>query len=210
MIPLVIGHARHGKDTFCEILRDRYGMQFTSSSFVAIKKVLFEEHKYCPELLREGVSFPTFLEMYRRRGEIRTWLHEKIREYNSQDLTRMSRLILGAGNDIYCGMRNREELEACKAAGVFDVVIWVDASERLPPEPIESMQLCKDDADIIIDNNGTLKDLQDQADFMMVMLRLGVLEGSISERAAEVTDLEGITNTTARLAEKFKTQAPAH
>jgi dephospho-CoA kinase len=200
---LVIGHARHGKDTFCEMLRDRYGMQFTSSSLVACQQFLFDL------AVSQGMDYCSQEDLYIRRGEVRKWMHEEIRKFNDVDLTRLARLVT-KDNDIYCGMRNREELEACKAAGVFDVVIWVDASERLPPEPIESMQLCKDDADIIIDNNGTLKDLQDQADFMMVMLRLGVLEGSISERAAEVTDLEGITNTTARLAEKFKTQAPAH
>ncbi len=55
-------------------------------------------------------------------------------------------------HDIYTGMRNRAEFE--RSRGVFDLVVWVDASKRLPPEPGGSMQLTADDADWIIDNNG--------------------------------------------------------
>ena len=197
---LVIGHARHGKDTFCEMLRDRYGMSFETSSLVACREFLFDLS------VDHGLGFVSPEDLYKRRGEVRPWMHDEIRAFNEGDLTRLARLVTKT-NDIYCGMRNREELESCKAAGVFDAVIWVDRSEHLLPEPMESMQLRKNDADIVIDNNGSLKDLQDQADFLMVMLRLGQLETGISERAAEKTDLEGITNVVARYTERQKAQA---
>ena len=46
-----------------------------------------------------------------------------------------------------------------EAPGIFDLIVWVDRSEHLPPEPITSMDLVEADADVTIDNNGTLDDL---------------------------------------------------
>jgi len=43
---------------------------------------------------------------------------------------------------------------------VFDYAIWVDRSDYLPKEPVESMTLEPWMADFYIDNNGTLKDLE--------------------------------------------------
>jgi len=39
---LVIGHGRHGKDTVCEILRDKYGFSFESSSQFCSKLFIFD------------------------------------------------------------------------------------------------------------------------------------------------------------------------
>ncbi|MDS1821113.1 hypothetical protein QX249_10615 [Vibrio parahaemolyticus] len=47
-----------------------------------------------------------------------------------------------------------DEFMALKNGGLIDLIIWVDASERLPPESSNSMKLSKEDADIIISNNG--------------------------------------------------------
>lgn len=51
-------------------------------------------------------------------------------------------------------------------------MIWVDASCRLPPEPGGSMELCADDADWIIYNNGAPD----------------ALPGEIAKLAAEIND----------------------
>ncbi|MCG7626071.1 hypothetical protein MHM97_22165 [Epibacterium sp. Ofav1-8] len=58
---------------------------------------------------------------------------------------------------IYVGMRSRAEFDRSKS--LFDVVIWVDASKRLPLEPFSSMDLTKHDADLIVDNNRGLSEL---------------------------------------------------
>ena len=42
--------------------------------------------------------------------------------------------------------------------GLFDLIIWVDASERLPKEPSTSFNIDKSCADIIVENNGTLEE----------------------------------------------------
>lgn len=39
----------------------------------------------------------------------------------------------------------------------FDLVIWVDASERLPEEDVSSFNIDKSCADIIIENNGSFE-----------------------------------------------------
>ena len=59
-------------------------------------------------------------------------------------------------------MRDRGEIEECLKQEVFDLVIWVDASDRLPLEPITSFNIDKSCADIIIENNGTLEELTDK------------------------------------------------
>ena len=48
---LVIGHGRHGKDTVCEILRDKYGYSFESSSQFCSKLFIYEmlKKKYNPK-----------------------------------------------------------------------------------------------------------------------------------------------------------------
>ena len=38
---IIIGHGRHGKDTVCEILRDKYNFKFISSSQYCSEKVIF-------------------------------------------------------------------------------------------------------------------------------------------------------------------------
>ena len=50
-------------------------------------------------------------------------------------------------------MRDRDEIEECLSQEIFDLVIWVDASERLPEEDASSFNIDKSCADIIIENN---------------------------------------------------------
>ena len=64
-------------------------------------------------------------------------------------------------------MRDREEIDECLKQGLFDLIIWVDASQRLPEEDKDSFNIDKTYADIIIDNNGTLDD------FKKRVIRLG-------------------------------------
>ncbi|MNL63682.1 hypothetical protein D3C87_1878370 [compost metagenome] len=43
---------------------------------------------------------------------------------------------------------------------MFDYAIWVDASDRLPPEDASSCTVEPWMADFVLDNNGTLEDLK--------------------------------------------------
>jgi hypothetical protein len=98
--------------------------------------------------------------MYDDRVNHRTAWFTAISEYNTPDLARLGRELY-AEYDIYCGIRNGNELRALKAQGVTEFTIWVDASRRLPPEDPASISVSEMDADYIIDNNGTLNDLRD-------------------------------------------------
>ena len=72
-------------------------------------------------------------------------------------------------SDCYVGMRDREEINECMRQGLFELIIWVDASERLPLESPESFDIDKTCADIIIENNSTYEEFKEKA------LRLGNL-----------------------------------
>jgi hypothetical protein len=51
-------------------------------------------------------------------------------------------------------MRDRNEIEECLKQGIFDLIVWVDASERLPKENSNSFNIDESCTDIIIPNNG--------------------------------------------------------
>jgi dephospho-CoA kinase len=147
---LVIGHARHGKDTVCEILRDKYGFSFKSSSEFCAEKVVFPQ-------LAEKYGYSTVAECFEDRVNHREEWFNIIREYNTPDKGRLGREIFSQ-YDIYCGLRNVEEAMALHR--IYDVVAWVDAKLRQPLESETSITLNSDHADYVIDNNGTLGDLE--------------------------------------------------
>ena len=148
---LVIGHGRHGKDTVCEILRDKYNYTFESSSKFCSKLFIYND-------LKDKYGYADEDECYADRHNHRAEWYNAICDYNVPDAATLGREMF-AEYDIYCGLRNKREYYAMKNTGVFDKVIWVDRSDHLPPEGNDSMSLEPWMADYIIDNNGTLGDL---------------------------------------------------
>ncbi len=145
---LIIGHGQHGKDTAAEILRDRCDLSFLSSSRACLDAFIWSmlRHRYL-----------TKDECFEDRVNHRDWWYRAIYLYNSPDRTNLSRLILDQAN-CYVGMRSRVEYEA--SVGMYDFVLWVDASKRKLLEPSSSMNIHYDSSYMIrIDNNGTLEDL---------------------------------------------------
>ena len=156
---LVIGHGRHGKDTVCEILRDRYGYSFESSSQFCSRKFIYDQ-------LKAVYGYASETECYNDRHNHRQEWYDAICNYNVPDAAKLGREIF-AEHDIYCGLRNKKEFHAMRNTGVFDYAIWVDRSDYLPPEPKTSMSLEQWMADYTIDNNGTLDDLEYNIDQLM-------------------------------------------
>lgn len=156
---LVIGHGRHGKDTVCDILANRYGYSFESSSQFCSKLFIFD-------MLKDQYGYKNEEECYADRHNHRAEWYNAICEYNIPDPAKLGREIFKE-HDIYCGLRNKKEFHAMKNTGVFDYAIWVDRSDFLPPESKDSMSLEQWMADFTVDNNGTLEDLHFNVDALM-------------------------------------------
>ncbi len=184
---LVLGYARHGKDTFAEILAECLGLTFRSSSLFAAEKVVFPAMK---ELL--GYRSPT--ECFEDRASHRGTWFRLIQEFNAQDPSRLARELIST-YDIYVGMRCRRELKAC--AKLFDLIVWVDAAERHPPEPPESCTVTRADADIVVDNNGGVEDLVNRT------VRLGLF---LKKMQAEYGQMRGFVEGSAKDPEKQKVE----
>lgn len=159
---MIMGHARHGKDTACEYLRDKHGLTFKSSSEAACEIVIYPT-------LKELHGYKTIEECFNDRVNHRQTWYDLIRRYNLKNPTRLAQDIY-ATNDIYCGIRSIHEFDAIEAAGLFDLSIWIDASHRLPAESQDSCTVTKQDADIVISNNGTVEQLYAALDRMMLTI----------------------------------------
>ncbi len=156
---LIIGYARHGKDSAAEILAIQHGFKFISSSEFVGREVIWPEW---------GKSrYDTFQEMYDDRVNCRKNWFQMISIWNTPDKARTARAILERGYDMYVGMRARDEFEASLLAGLFDHIVWVDRSLNLKEETTSSNELVAADATYILDNNGSLSDLEYNISEMM-------------------------------------------
>lgn len=154
---LIVGHGRHGKDTVAEYLEEKYNLSFKSSSMHCAENVVY------PNMRRNYESVQAcFEDRHNHRAE---W-YNLISEYCREDPARIGREIFRE-SDIYCGLRNAREFHSLKNCGIFDICIWVDRSQHLPPEPKDSMSIEPWMADYVIDNNGTLKELHRNVDDLM-------------------------------------------
>lgn len=188
---LVIGHARHGKDTVAEILQAEYGYTFTSSSLFCAEKVIWAalqdthgavaRHKEagCPGMSAENLADELDMMLNRHyadahacfedRANFRTAWFSLIAAYCYPEKERLASEIF-AENDIYVGVRNKREYYAIANSGIVDGVIWVDASERHEPEAFGSCTVEPWMSNWIIDNNGTEEDLHRNVHQLMANL----------------------------------------
>lgn len=128
---LIIGHARHGKDTVAGIIKEITGMTYASSSEVANEVFIFD-------LLKDKYGYKTKEECFEDRISHRTEWFDLICAYNKEDKARLAKDILQR-HDIYVGMRNNEELQECKCQGLFDLIIGVydTCKEHEPKESFD-------------------------------------------------------------------------
>ena len=104
------------------------------------------------------VFYKDDIECFEDRINHRKAWFDTIAAFNTPNKTATAEAVLKE-SDIYVGMRNRAELAACRHAGLFDIIVWVDASLRVDPEAKSSCTVEPWMADWIIDNNGDTTEL---------------------------------------------------
>lgn len=156
---LIIGNMRHGKDSLAEILNDQFGLKFKSSSQAAAEIFIYDE-------LKEKYGYQTPEECFEDRMNHRPEWYQMICDYNKDDRAKLAKGILKLA-DCYVGMRDRDEIKECIRQELFDLIIWVDASKRLPLESADSFNIDQSCADIILENNGTFEEFKEK------VMRLG-------------------------------------
>lgn len=147
---LILGYALSGKDELAEILSREYGYQYKTTSLAVAEVITYP-------ILKESQGYSSAQECYEDRRRHRPLLKNLIAEYNDEDKARLAKEVLKT-NDIYVGMRCKEEVQACIDQGVFDKVIWVDRNGAY-----ESSDSCTVDSSMaryVVTNNGSLEDLR--------------------------------------------------
>ncbi len=167
---LILGNARHGKDTLAERLNEHFGMTFKSSSEMAMELFIFDE-------IAEQFGYTTMEQCFEDRVNHRTLWYKMICGYNKNDRARLTKDIL-KGYDCYVGMRDLDEFEASK--DLFDVIIWVDATKRLGSDE-NTNKIPMSAADMVITNNGTFEDFDSKAKLLGNMLFTLVDNGTIEK-----------------------------
>lgn len=149
---LLIGNARHGKDTLAELFNKHFGMSYKGSSHAANEIFIFDA-------LKDEYGYKTLEQCFEDRVNQREKWYNMIRDYNDPDRSRLAKEIMSMV-DCYVGMRDYEEFQASK--DLFDIIIYVDASERQPTESV-SFNIPIDEADFIVTNNGSPEELETKA-----------------------------------------------
>jgi hypothetical protein len=149
---LIIGNARHGKDTLAELFNKHFGMTFKSSSHAANELFIFDE-------LKTEFGYKTLEQCFEDRVNHREKWYHMVRDFNDPDRARLAKEIISLA-DCYVGMRDHDEFTASK--DLFELIIYVDASERESKE-IGSFNIEKEEADLIITNNTNLEDFESKA-----------------------------------------------
>jgi len=165
---LIVGSARWGKDSLAEILRDNFGLKFALSSQACADIFIYDA-------LKVKCGYTSSEECFEDRVNHRQEWYEMICDYNKDDRARLAKEILKT-TDCYVGMRDRDEITECINQGLFDLIVWVDASGRLELEPATSFNIDKSCADIVIENNGTYEEFIEK-----VMRFGGILIGNALE-----------------------------
>jgi len=175
---LILGNARHGKDTLAERLNEHFGMTFKSSSEMAMETFIFDE-------IADKYGYSTMQQCFEDRVNHRSLWYKMICSYNKEDKARLSKDILQK-YDCYVGMRDLEEFEASRF--LFDVIIWVDATDRLGSDE-NTNKIPMDVADMIITNNGTFEELDTKSKILGNMLFKLTKNGDVHKKFFQVNHL---------------------
>jgi hypothetical protein len=147
---LVVGETGHGKDAVCKIFKKHFGYRFLPASRYASKEFIFDA-------LREKHGYRSEEQCFNdRRNHIPEWV-DLIDKYNTPDPAKLAKEVMQY-SDIYCGVRKLREFLGILP--LIDIVVYVDAEQRLGKPDISAVEVEKKYADILFTNNKTEADLE--------------------------------------------------
>lgn len=141
----ICGNGRAGKDTAAELLRDEYGLRYTHGTSRWAAMIVWVE------MTKRGFNYDTVQECFDDRHNHRELWAKIIGRHNANDPTRMYRECL-EHQDILTGLRWKNEFDACKAARICDVWLFVER----PGCEDSTNQITTADCDFAIRNDGSL------------------------------------------------------
>ena len=126
---LILGHARHGKDTLAQFLCVNSGLTYTSTSLFLAKQI--------KEIIAPYKSYESVEKCYEDRMNHRPLWFELIKLINLNDPASTAKQILSKW-DIYCGMRSIAEFRA--SYNLFDRIVYISQTTG-PEEAINSNEI---------------------------------------------------------------------
>lgn len=165
---LILGKTGHGKDEVAKIIAEKTGLKYMSSSEVALSYI-WPTLKFHSAMAGDEYESKEQAFEDRNNGNQMLWKN-LISLLNTPDRTFLTRKILEQA-DIYVGMRDFLEYNA--TMNLFDRIIWVDASDRIPDHSINSMEIpYNSKAMFMLDNNGDIDYLRNEIDQLLKALQV--------------------------------------
>lgn len=162
----IAGYGRHGKDEAGQILGRISSLRYGGSTSWAALPFVARELGIAPQVAWET------------RYQYREFWKSYCNFLRRNDSCFLTRLVL-ENADIVCGFRGRPELDALRSSKLVDRIVWIDASRRINSEPDPTVDFGPEDCDEILDNNGTLEQLQKTVwDFAV---RVGVTDPTVPD-----------------------------
>lgn len=151
---LILGDARHGKDTLAEMLCEKADMKFAGSSRTALDIFMMDvlQEKY-------SLSYSSKEEAYADRVNHRDKWYNEICLYNEEDKLRLVKDILKVA-DIYVGLRNFKEVEQAVKEDTFDYIVGVYDYRKPREDKSSNTADVFKYSDFVIMNNGTIDNLR--------------------------------------------------
>lgn len=147
---MILGHARHGKDTVAEIIADYKKIKHRPSSWYIARNIVYP-------ILADKYGYQSTIECFQDRANHRKEWQQIIDDVCGDDSALVIRMVL-KNQDIYTGCRNINQYFKAKEESLFDYTIWVNGFSRAFEDP--TMKITSDVADYIIYNDGTLYELK--------------------------------------------------
>lgn len=150
------GYGRAGKDTAGKILWRKTPLKYSGSLSWAGLPYMSDRLGLCPQ------------DAWESRHERREEWKRMLDEFRADDATKLIRMSLALGQ-IVVGIRAKEELEAARAAGLLDAVVWV---HRAGTPPDGTVTYTWRDCDLVLFNNGSVPAFDGQIDDLIEFLKL--------------------------------------